>query len=176
MAKPVTQCSVCGHFRVCKAGKCTTCRQKSKPTTLCIKCGEVKICLFSGRCAACYKREYYLANRDIVIAKVQAYTKLNPEKRRSWGITSHYRTKYGKTLSDLLELHTAQEEQCAICSGTLPPPGSGSGVKLGCHVDHCHKTGEVRGLLCCTCNSLLGKARDSPAILQRAAAYLTRKP
>ncbi|MFJ3233170.1 endonuclease VII domain-containing protein [Streptomyces sp. NPDC086787] len=39
------------------------------------------------------------------------------------------------------------------------------------HVDHCHKTGRVRGVLCFNCNSAIGKLGDSPDAVRRAAAY-----
>jgi hypothetical protein len=40
-------------------------------------------------------------------------------------------------------------------------------------VDHNHKTGAVRGLLCCKCNFILGHADDDVGILRRAISYLT---
>lgn len=40
------------------------------------------------------------------------------------------------------------------------------------HIDHCHDTGAVRGSLCLNCNTALGKLRDDPALLRRAADYL----
>ncbi|MCT7352744.1 endonuclease VII domain-containing protein [Streptomyces sp. 15-116A] len=40
------------------------------------------------------------------------------------------------------------------------------------HVDHCHKTGKVRGVLCFNCNSAIGKLGDDPDAVRRAAAYL----
>jgi len=55
---------------------------------------------------------------------------------------------------------------CAICNR---PPG-----KQRLYVDHCHKTGVFRGLLCATCNSNLGKWRDSIETLERAADYLRK--
>jgi RNase P subunit RPR2 len=39
-------------------------------------------------------------------------------------------------------------------------------------VDHCHDTGKLRGLLCSNCNTVLGLAKEQPAILLRAAEYL----
>lgn len=50
---------------------------------------------------------------------------------------------------------------CAICLAARPA-----------HVDHCHNTGRVRGVLCFNCNSGLGLLRDDPAAVRRAAAYL----
>jgi hypothetical protein len=42
------------------------------------------------------------------------------------------------------------------------------------HVDHCHETGQVRALLCHACNTSLGKMKDSPELLRRAADYIER--
>lgn len=39
-------------------------------------------------------------------------------------------------------------------------------------VDHCHKTGKIRGLLCANCNSGIGMMKDSPDILRNAIDYL----
>lgn len=43
-------------------------------------------------------------------------------------------------------------------------------------VDHCHETGQVRGLLCNLCNQALGLFKDSPELLARATAYLHNPP
>lgn len=64
----------------------------------------------------------------------------------------------------------AQQNKCAICSYEF-------GRKTGdVHVDHDHKTGEVRGLLCSPCNRGLGWFKDKPVVLNRAALYLTHPP
>ena len=42
------------------------------------------------------------------------------------------------------------------------------------HVDHCHRTGVFRGILCAECNLALGKFQDSPDVLRRAISYLER--
>lgn len=44
------------------------------------------------------------------------------------------------------------------------------------YLDHDHKSGDIRGTLCCACNSALGKFRDSEEILLRAIEYLKKKP
>jgi hypothetical protein len=64
----------------------------------------------------------------------------------------------------------AQDGKCAIC-------GYKFGQKIGdAHVDHDHKTGKVRGLLCSHCNRGLGYFRDKAVTLSRAAFYLTHPP
>jgi hypothetical protein len=76
--------------------------------------------------------------------------------------------KYGLTDATYAALLTSQHNQCAICASEQPR-GRGR-----FHVDHCHATKKVRGLLCNNCNTALGLARDNPAILFAAANYLLR--
>ena len=70
---------------------------------------------------------------------------------------------YGITLEDYNAMYERQGGRCAIC---------GAGGKLV--VDHDHKTGKVRELLCHLCNAMIGCAREDRAILTAAIAYLTR--
>lgn len=84
-------------------------------------------------------------------------TKLNAFKR-------HIRVKYGISYETFLRLRAEQNNLCAICSGELIDP----------HIDHCHESGRVRGILCFTCNTALGKFKDSIEILRSAISYLQR--
>lgn len=81
----------------------------------------------------------------------------------------HLVRKYGVTLADYDVMLTQQDGKCAICK--VPESEQ---FKAVFHVDHCHLTGRVRGLLCRGCNHILGTVKDDPAILRQAIAYLER--
>lgn len=66
------------------------------------------------------------------------------------------RHRYGITGVHYEAMMATQDGGCAIC-GAEPPPGG------ALHVDHSHATGDIRGLLCITCNVLLGRLREDPA-------------
>ena len=77
-----------------------------------------------------------------------------------------YQKKYGISIQEYDELLASQNGCCKIC-GTDTPNGQGRFV-----IDHNHATGEVRGLLCSTCNTGLGNFFDNPEFLKKAATYL----
>lgn len=62
---------------------------------------------------------------------------------------------------------TASAPSCRQCSNS-----KGCHVKGSLSVDHDHETGEVRGLLCNLCNTGLGKFKEDPSLLTKAASYL----
>ena len=77
---------------------------------------------------------------------------------------------YGITGEEYWRIYRYQLSTCAICQRA-----NGSRKRLS--VDHCHKTGIVRGLLCSTCNSrVLGHLRDDVEALERAIDYLNEPP
>jgi hypothetical protein len=91
-----------------------------------------------------------------------------------------YQRQYGITLAEYELMLELQGGGCAIC-GSIPklPKGkrstsSASARRL--HVDHDHKTGKVRGLLCWTCNYRLIGVTQDPERLRAAARYLERPP
>ena len=79
--------------------------------------------------------------------------------------------KFGLTTQDFEEMHIAQNYECALCGS--PDPGGRKAVKTFM-IDHCHATGKVRGLLCHSCNLLLGHAKDNVQTLQNAIDYLRK--
>jgi hypothetical protein len=62
--------------------------------------------------------------------------------------------------------------QCGVCFICKRPPKEGTNL----HVDHNHKTGETRGLLCWQCNGALGKFKDDSLRLINAAKYVENPP
>jgi hypothetical protein len=71
---------------------------------------------------------------------------------------------YGITLEQYMQMFTAQNGKCSICK-------TSNTKKL--HVDHCHLTNQVRGLLCNNCNNGLGRFYDNIEYLKNAILYLT---
>lgn len=79
---------------------------------------------------------------------------------------------YGITGEEYEALRQDQHGLCAICG-----PWTGRrGVTRSLSVDHDHRTGEVRGLLCRTCNDIIGLWRDNPNVFKRALEYLVNPP
>ena len=80
--------------------------------------------------------------------------------------------KYNLSLEEYDLLVEEQNNKCAIC-GTTENKGTAKNGRW--QIDHNHKTGEVRGLLCQSCNLGLGCLQDSPEILSKALSYLLEK-
>lgn len=89
-------------------------------------------------------------------------------QRRRWG--SRHLRAYGLTEEMVNEMRERQGNACAVCKqpfGPRYPKTHDSEV-----VDHCHRTGKVRGLLHSRCNIALGHALESTEILGNMIAYL----
>jgi hypothetical protein len=69
-------------------------------------------------------------------------------------------------------MYSSQKGECSICSVPIKLE-SEKRSETAC-VDHCHKTGKVRSLLCNSCNVLLGAAKDRIDILIKSIEYLKR--
>lgn len=80
--------------------------------------------------------------------------------------------KYGLTVAEVEAKLTAQGGLCLICDLAIAFGGRNRPTRA-C-VDHDHRSGKVRGILCNMCNTLLGRASDSISRLARAARYLSR--
>lgn len=108
------------------------------------------------------QRAWYLKNREKQRAYRKEWYAKNKEKVRE----SNRLRRYGVTAEVLQEMLTNQDNRCAICTDVFD-----SNPRFT-HVDHCHKTGRVRGLLCNRCNALIGYAKEDAAVLKAAVEYL----
>lgn len=87
----------------------------------------------------------------------------SPEKRRKWMLKS----KYGLSVEQFEEMWDRQDGKCPSCGDALV-----LGTKNGAHVDHCHSTGRVRGVLCGLCNVALGYLKDDPKRIMGLHGYM----
>ncbi|HEX6312004.1 MAG TPA: endonuclease VII domain-containing protein [Acidimicrobiia bacterium] len=126
-------------------------------------------------CTGARRRAWYRANREREIRRVVSWQQRNRdyynERQREYRRENreaerlgHLRRTFGLTLEDYERALTAQLGRCAICRRK---PGT-----ISLHVDHDHRNGKVRGLLCFRCNGGLGQFKENPAQLVRAAEYL----
>lgn len=112
-------------------------------------------------------RRYYVKHRAARLAYEKERSKL--PHRMQMNKAASLRHHYGASVSTFDRLLAAQGGVCAIC---LLPPAQTSRTSMSLHVDHCHATKEIRGLLCHSCNAGLGRFKDDAARLERAACYL----
>jgi hypothetical protein len=109
-------------------------------------------------------RQAINARRRLRWATDPAYRARQLAARRSaWRRGYDLKRLYGITLEEYERLFARQKGRCALCRKT-------SAQRL--QVDHCHRTGAVRRLLCGRCNRGLGHFDDDPRLVRRAAAYL----
>lgn len=132
---------------------------------VCPGCDQTKPIDDFGKCAR--TRDGHQARcRKCQSKTAMAWNKANPERFSRNRRNSRLRTEYGIGPEGYEALMESQGGVCAIC-GRPPAP------RKPLHVDHCHDSGRVRGLLCRSCNQALGLFEDQPEWLRRAADYLS---
>ena len=141
------------EFKFCKA--CNT--EKSIEDFYKSRKGCKKGCV--ARCKKCHYKQtlqWKLKNKEKI-----------PDYHRKHGLKG----RYGISLQDFENIKYLQNYGCAIC-GEIPDKNKPKqSNKL--HVDHCHQTGKVRGLLCHLCNRGIGLFRENKELLKKAIDYLT---
>lgn len=114
------------------------------------------------KCAEKQRRELYRKDPQKYRNLRKNFYYKNLEESRKKAILSNKKSFYGLEPEAFKEMVRSQNSKCLICSR--------SSDKL--HVDHDHKTKEIRGLLCLQCNVGLGMFGDNPIVLQSALDYL----
>ncbi len=119
-------------------------------------------------------KAYYTENKEKITQMKKEYNKVNAEKIALQVKKYTYLKRYGITKEDYDKMFAEQKGLCAIC--TKPESNfdqRAQRIKL-LAVDHCHKTGKVRGLLCHKCNTSIGLFKESVDIIESAIKYLKR--
>jgi hypothetical protein len=101
-----------------------------------------------------YQREYYLANVETISKNLRQ---------------GHLKRKYGVTQEWYDEQLKLQNNGCKICGAEDP----GKPFKFF-HVDHDHKTGRLRGLLCRSCNTGIGLFKEDVKLIEKAIEYVNK--
>jgi hypothetical protein len=92
-------------------------------------------------------------------------TSLTKEEKKQRAILHQVKFKYNLNEDEYKTLIQKSKGKCMICSKSF------KNVKDR-HIDHCHTTKKIRGVLCSSCNQGLGYFKDSPVLLQQAVTYL----
>jgi len=102
-------------------------------------------------------------NRERYNKNKSRSAKNNPQSTKN----TQLKIKFNINIEQYNQLFYLQNHRCAICKDECP-----TGRQLA--VDHDHKTGKIRGLLCMECNIGLGKFKDSVDLLSKAISYLNK--
>jgi hypothetical protein len=103
---------------------------------------------YQHTCKECLKEEYANDTKS--------------KERAKW---RHIKSKFKLSQTQWEDLFNRQHGKCAICN---------EGINLSAHLDHCHTTNSIRGILCGPCNKGLGYFRDDVKRLESAAQYLLK--
>lgn len=121
---------------------------------VCINCGEVKA-----------PQDFPIYKHKGCYGGYQAHNScFDCEKERK--LKSHLKRTYNLELEEYYRMVVEQDNKCYLC-GEEPSDVFGRLV-----VDHCHKTGKVRKLLCRVCNTHLSKIEACPDYFERVKQYL----
>lgn len=141
-----------------------------------------------------YMREYYKGNKVKFKLTDEQRDERNRRRRERYAEDEQYREKhkaearardpmarrntrlkkdFGITHDEYERILESQGGGCAICGSAVNSDSRETrNGKYFLHIDHCHATGCVRGILCSACNMGIGKFNDSPELLRMAAKYI----
>lgn len=128
------------------------------------------------KCEAKYHAELYRKN-DTIKLRNKAWQKANPDWRKTWQKNDieknpeKHRNRFlkrtwGITLEQYNNIFSDQGGKCGICKRHQ------SELKQTLCVDHCHKTGKIRKLLCGPCNHAIGLLQENIKTAKSVVAYL----
>lgn len=113
-------------------------------------------------CRRAMCRDYGQATKEARNARLRKWRRNNPKAAAAGDRRARLKAKYGLAEADLDEMRESQDSRCAICERRTS--------RL--FVDHCHTTGQVRALLCQTCNTFLGWYEKKADTILKFQAYI----
>jgi len=139
----------------------------------CIKCGQIKsLELFhkapsnkDGRNSECKKCCHFRL-------KIQRRNPIFKQKFKEYQRNSIFKFRYGITTKEFEKMVKKQKNKCIICNEE--PKKTKAFQTWNLHIDHCHKSKKIRGLLCHLCNRGLGLFKDDINLLKKAVKYLKK--
>lgn len=139
---------------------------KTKSCALCSLVKDVKEFRFTKRVVnrlLVRKRGSYCkaCDKEVNARSLERRVKKNPEYNRAGALWKNYRI----TPDDYAAMFKAQKGRCALC-GLYHTKSKTSHGHSRLMVDHCHKTGKIRGLLCFSCNGLAGRVEKGAVTLE----------
>ena len=151
-------------------------------TKPCPKCGEADTSKFGSNrsrkdgkavyCHVCTREQYHTKFRETSLAQNKEWHKSNVQRANETNWKRQIK-KFGADPELYFKLFQEQHGVCYIChkdNGVTK-----YGVKRKLSIDHCHKTHQIRGLLCNKCNSWLGRIEDNIEAARRVLAYLVKE-
>lgn len=149
-------------------------------TKVCSKCGEEKhtTCFYKNAqskdglttvckdCRNIQNKEYAERNKESISEYKSEWKRKNPYRKDDKARDSYLKRKYGISLEQYYELLEKQNGCCAVCERHEDV------FKTRLAVDHSHKTGRVRGLLCTACNYRLVAKHEDGNLLRKIADYI----
>lgn len=123
-----------------------------------------------------FAKEWRTKNHERAKQQTREWKQRNPERAKEWKRLNPLKVKgsqlkhaYGITLEEYQAMLRSQHHKCAACDVDLTQMPTNQ-----IHIDHCHTTGAIRGILCGSCNRALGLMRDNPVRLRKLADYVER--
>jgi hypothetical protein len=128
-------------------------------------------------CLTCNKEFHYKIKRARKFCSKKCLADYyNSRRSYDYARNANLKHHFGIDINEYNKLAESQDGLCAICK---KPESDNNGrwkkKILALAVDHCHKTGKVRGLLCRRCNQGIGKFEEDPILLKKAVDYLEQK-
>lgn len=143
----------------------------------CTRCGATKTYAdfsLSRQATATSNAVYRSHCKECQAEQARAWYANNPERANDNRRRHQLRSLYGLTVEQYNALLREQAGVCAVCGKGEPNAHGRTGKQFRLSVDHCHETGEVRGLLCQSCNRAIGLLGDDPTLMRKAISYLLR--